>query len=327
MRKTHWAIIAPGNIAENFSLALQGVSSAHLYSVASRNPERAKAFAEKFHYETYADSYEDLLADPKVDAVYIASPHVFHVEQSIQCLQAGKAVLCEKPMSVNADDARRVFEVAKACNRFYMEAVWTRFMPVLAAVRRWIDEGLIGDVQMVQASMGFSVPFNEKHRLYDQKLAGGALLDVGIYPLTFAQWVFQEAPEQITSLAHIGPSGVDERLGITLRYPGAKIATLNAGITSHSNHEAWIFGSKGSIKVPQFWRCQEATLVTANEEKTLYFPHKVNGYEGEIEEVQRCLASGLTESPTMPWAESLAVMGIMDEIRGQIGLTYPMEAP
>ena len=318
----NWGILAPGKIAKKFATALAGVSDAHLYSVASRSPERAEAFAKEFGFETFAQDYEALINDPKVDVIYIASPHTFHVEQSIACLKAGKAVLCEKPMSINARDAQRVFDVAAANNTFYMEAVWSRFMPSLDKVRELINDGAIGEVQTAQASFGIDVPFDETHRLYDKSLAGGALLDVGIYTVTFAQWLMQTMPEKIVANAVIGNTGVDQRTSMSLRYPKGQLITLNSAIDSLSNHEAWIFGSKGRIRMASFWQCQEIMLETEQGQTLIPMPHRINGYEGEIEETNRCLREGKIESERLTWAESLSVMQIMDEARQQIGLRY-----
>jgi len=318
----NWAILAPGNIAKKFATALQGVDDANLYSVASRNIERAQAFADEFGFETVAHDYESLINDPKVDVIYIASPHTFHAEQSIACLNAGKAVLCEKPMSVNAAQAQTVFDAAKANNTFYMEAVWTRFMPSLDKVRELISSGAIGEVQTAQASFGIDVPFNQTHRLYDKSLAGGALLDVGIYTITFAQWLMQKMPEKITASAVLGRTDIDQRTSISLRYSEGQLITLNCAIDSRSNHEAWIFGSKGRIRMPSFWQCQEIMLETDEGETIIPMPHRINGYEGEIEETNRCLREGKIQSERLSWAESLSIMQIMDEARQQIGLRY-----
>ena len=326
MNKINWAIIAPGNIARKFATALQGVESANLYGVASRNVGRANTFADEYGFETVAENYQSLMADPKVDVIYIASPHTFHAEQSIACLNAGKAVLCEKPMSINAAQAKSVFDSAKTNNTFYMEAVWTRFMPMLKKVRELIDSDIIGEIQTAQASFGIDVPFNAEHRLYDPQLAGGALLDVGIYTITFAQWLMQTAPSQIAAISQLGTTGVDERTGIVLRYPEGQVITLNSAITSRTNHEAWIFGSKGHIKMSSFWQCEEIVVSLGKEQQTIKIPHRINGYEGEIEEVNRCLSAGKIESDIFPWSESLTVMEIMDEARKQVGLSYSADS-
>jgi len=326
MTKINWAIIAPGKIARKFAIALQGVDDANLYSVASRDINRARKFAKDFDVDTVAENYEALIADPSVDVVYIASPHTFHAKQSIACLNAGKAVLCEKPMSVNASEARRVFNAAKTNNTFYMEAVWTRFMPMLERVRDLIDMGTIGDIQTAQASFGIDVPFSPEHRLYNPELAGGALLDVGIYTITFAQWLMRCTPIKISALSTFAASGVDDRTGLVLKYPDGQLVTLNSSISSKSNHEAWIFGSHGSIRMSSFWRSEQVTVNTESEQSTISIPHRVNGYEGEIEEVNRCLKAHKIQSDAFPWSESLTVMEIMDEARRQIGLRYPSES-
>jgi len=330
MNTVNWAIIAPGNIAGKFATALQGVANATPYSVASRTPEKAAAFANKHGFETYAASYDELINDPKVDAIYIASPHMLHAEQSIACLKATKAVLCEKPMSVNSQDAQKVVSMARQHNTFFMEAVWTRFMPVHKTIQEWIHKGRIGEVKMVQASFGFAREFTPEHRLFNPQLAGGALLDIGIYPITMAQIALGEMPKKISAIAELGQSGVDENLGMLLHYPQGQIATLSATLKANTSWDAWILGSEGSIHIPLFWFAESATLFsgsmpTLKEVEKCAYPHKVNGYEYEIEEVHRCLEQGLLESPHMSWQESIRVMNIMDEVRSQIGLVYPFE--
>lgn len=330
MNTVNWAIIAPGNIADKFATALQGAANAVPYSVASRTPEKAAAFANKHSFEAYADSYDELINDPKVDAIYIASPHMLHAEQSMACLKAAKAVLCEKPMSVNSHDAQKVVSMARQQNTFFMEAVWTRFMPVHKKIQEWIQTGRVGEVQMVQASFGFAREFTATHRLFDPQLAGGALLDIGIYPITMAQIALGGMPSKISALAALGQSGVDENLAMLLHYPQGQIATLNATLKANTSWDAWIFGSEGCIHIPLFWFAQSATLFTGSmpalkEIEKCTYPHKVNGYEYEIEEVHRCLDQGLLESPHMSWQESIRVLNIMDEVRSQIGLSYPFE--
>jgi len=331
MKNTNWAIIAPGNIAEKFATALQAVNGAHCYSVASRNIQRAQKFADQFGFEKVGESYQALISDPKVDAVYIASPHMLHAEQSISCLNAGKAVLCEKPMTVNSQEARKVIEAARQNNTFFMEAVWTRFMPIHRKVREWISQGQIGETEMLQASFGVAMNYGPEHRIFNSELAGGALLDLGIYPITMAQIAFAEAPSKISALAEIGVTGVDENLGMVLHYSQGQIATLNASVRATTSCDAWIFGSAGRIHLPLFWCAEVATLyknddTTPREVEKHQHAHAVNGYEYEIEEVQRCLNTGLLESPLLPWNESLTTMKIMDEVRSQIGLKYPFEA-
>ena len=331
MSNCYWGIIAPGNIAAKFAAALREVEGAVLYSVASRDPARAKAFAKENGFAQAASSYQELINDPKVDVIYIASPHNLHAEQSMACLRAGKPVLCEKPMTVNQAQALAVTEIALEQNVFYMEAVWTRFLPVYQRIRQWLDAGEIGDVKMIQAGFGFNFPFDLKSRLYDPNLAGGALLDVGIYPITFAQWVMQDQyPLRVSALGSLGASGVDECSAVTLQYADGQIATLTSTVLADTVYDAWIIGSKGKIKVPMFWCAESAQLIRGSREDSqivdsIEVPHQPNGYEGEIKEVQRCLAEGAIESPSLPWSSSVQVMQIMDEVRSQLGLVYPFE--
>jgi dihydrodiol dehydrogenase / D-xylose 1-dehydrogenase (NADP) len=245
----------------------------------------------------------------------------------MDCLAAGKAVLCEKPMSINALEAAKVFAIAEQKQAFYMEAVWTRFMPIYKQVRAWLEQGKIGQVQMIQASFGFSFA-NKKSadsRLLNLDLAGGALLDMGIYPITFAQWVMQQAPIEIVAKGNLGKTGVDEKTAMLLTYSNNEMAVLSTTLCADTNYDAWILGSEGRIKVPMFWCAESAELFTHESHETAQAPHLVNGYEWEIEEVHACLDAGLLESRQMPWSASLETMRIMDEVRAQIGLRYPME--
>lgn len=332
MLKTRWGIIAPGNIAAKFAAALREVDNAVLYSVASRDVAKAQSFAAKHGFLHTADSYQDLINDPNVDVIYIASPHNLHAEQTLACLQAGKPVLCEKPMTVNSAQAAEVTKAASENNTFYMEAVWSRFLPVYKRIRQWIDNGDIGDIQLIQASFGFNFPFDPKSRLFDPNLAGGALLDVGIYPITFAQWVMQDQyPTSISAVGSLGVTGVDERSAIALQYRGGQIATLTSTVLADTVYDGWIIGSKGKIKVPMFWCAESAQLISGSRADidvvdSVHLPHQPNGYEGEILEVQRCLEQGELQSPLLPWSSSLSVMNVMDEVRDQLGLIYPFEA-
>ena len=330
MTEIRWGIIAPGNIAASFAAALNGIDTAVCYAVAGRDSGRARAFANHHGFHKSYGDHRQLLADPSVDAVYIASPHSAHEAHALASLQAGKATLCEKPMTVNRHQAKHVLAAATASNTFFMEAVWTRFMPIYADIREWLDQGRIGDVKMVQASFGIQVDYDPTHRLYDANLAGGATLDVGIYPITLSQWVFQQQPVSIKAVGHLGDSGVDEQVAVVMRYADGQLSQLGAAITGQTPHDAWIIGSHGKIQIhPQFWSSESATLTVNDrghqDSQTISRPHAVNGYEYEIREVHRCLEAGLKQSQKMPWATSLLIIETMDEIRAQLGLQYPFE--
>ncbi|MBX2848650.1 MAG: Gfo/Idh/MocA family oxidoreductase, partial [Acidiferrobacterales bacterium] len=208
---------------------------------------------------------------------------------------------------------------------FFMEAVWSRFMPVWQQVRTWLDSGAIGEIKIVQANFGFYRDYDDKERLFNPDVGGGALLDVGIYPITFAQWVMREVPVKIYAAAQFAQSRVDGSNSLILHYSNGAMAALNSSIEAVTTQEAWIYGSKGKIHLPFFWRAEEATLFVDDEAEKVRLPHRINGYEYEIEEVNRCISLRQKESETMPISESKNVMTIMDQARAQFGLTYPCE--
>lgn len=321
-----WGILGCGNIARQFANGLAALDDAQLIAVGSRSVENADAFADQFSVPRRHSSYEKLVNDPEADAIYVATPHPFHQEHSILCLNAGKAVLCEKPFAINADQAEAVIQVAREKKVFLMEAMWTRFLPIVVQVREWIAEGAIGEPRMLSADFGFRAGVNPEGRLFNLALGGGALLDVGIYTLSFASMVFGPNPDRIESMANLGETGVDEQTAILLGYEGGQMALLSTAIRTSTLHEARIIGTEGAILLhPAFWKGERATLQAGGEEKTVEMPLEGNGYNYEATEVARCLRAGELESPTIPLDETLALIKLMDQIRAQWGLKYPME--
>jgi dihydrodiol dehydrogenase / D-xylose 1-dehydrogenase (NADP) len=322
-----WGILGPGNIAKKFATGLAAVPDARLVAVGSRDAGRAKAFAHEFAAEKYYGSYEELVADAEVDVVYVASPHSGHCEHTLLCLNAGKAVLCEKPFAINEREALRMVECARANNLFLMEAIWMRFMPVQTQVRKWIQQGTIGEPRMVQADLGFRAPFQPESRLLNPSLGGGSLLDVGIYPLAFTSMVFGEEPQAVTGYADMGQTGVDEQAVMTLGYTRGRLAQLACGVRTRTSQAAWIYGTEGMIHLPEpFWHGTRAVLHPGEKTEVVFdHPHRANGYEYEAEEVGRCLRVGLKESPLMKLEETLWLARTMDQLRTQWGLRYPME--
>ena len=246
------------------------------------------------------------------------------------CLEAGKAVLCEKPFTVNAEQAKALIACAQKHKQFLMEAMWTRFIPVMVQVREWLAEGVIGEPRMLTADFGNQVPMtveNMKGRLFAPKLAGGALLDIGVYTVSLASMVFG-APTKIASLAHIGETGVDEQSGILLSYDSGQIANLSCAITTRTSQDARIFGTKGAIHIPNFSRATSATLeVIGKEPLHIEIPFTDNGFEYQAIEVINCLRAGKLESDVMPLDESLSIIKTMDTVRAQWGLEYPPFSP
>lgn len=321
-----WGILAPGNIAHQFARGLSVLPDAELIAVGSRSKERADKFADEFDIPRRYGSYHDLVSDPDVDAIYVATPHTFHKECSILCLKAGKAVICEKPFAVNVEQVKEMIACARECKQFLMEAIWTRFIPVMVKVREWLADGAIGEPRMLTADFGFRAGVNPEGRLFNPELGGGGLLDVGIYTIAMAYMVFGGAPSKITSLANMGETNVDEQAAMLLGYDTGQMALLSCAIRTTTPQEARIMGTDGSIFIPNFWHATSATLhATGKEPEQIEMPFKGNGYENEAMEVMRCLREGKLESDVVPLSESLSIMETMDSLRAQWGLKYPME--
>ena len=321
-----WGILGPGNIAKKFATGLQAADNAELVAVGSRSQERADAFADQFGASKRHACYEALVEDPDVDAIYVSTPHPFHKENSILCLEAGKPVLCEKPFAINQQDAREAVEVARSKGVFLMEAMWTRFLPITVKVREWIASGAIGDVRMLYADFGFRAGINPEGRLFKPALGGGGLLDVGIYPISYASMIFGGQPMTISSQAHIGETGVDEQAAAVFGYDDGALALISCGVRIKTPHDAKILGTDGMITLhPSFWNGTTATLSAGGKEEVVELPLKGNGYEYEAEEVARCVRAGKLESDVVPLDETPALMQTLDTMRAQWGLKYPME--
>ena len=320
-----WGILATGRIAGVFARGLADAGS-DLVAAGSRRQETADAFGDEFRVPRRHASYEALAADPEVDVVYVSSPHPMHCENTLLLLEHGKAVLCEKPFTINAAEARRVIVEARRRQLFLMEAMWTRYIPAVARVRELIAAGAVGEPRMVQADFGFRAHLNPEGRLFNPDLGGGALLDIGIYVLSLASMVFGPRPRDVASTAHLGETGVDEQAGMTLRWPGGELAVLSCAVRTSTPGEARIFGTEGSLLLHSpFFKCSTLTLKRGDEEERLEIPVEGNGYNYQALEVERCLREGRLESETMPLDESLALMELMDRLRAQWGLVYPTE--
>jgi predicted dehydrogenase len=321
-----WGILGTGNIAHQFARGLPFADDAELVAVGSRSQETADAFGDEFDIPRRHPSYEALAADAGVEAVYVSTPHSLHRDNSILLLEQGKAVLCEKPFTINAGEARAVVDVARQRDVFLMEAMWTRYVPAVVRARELIAEGDIGDVRMVQADFGFRAGVNPEGRLFNPALGGGALLDVGIYVLSMASMVLGPHPEQVQSATTLGETGVDEQSGILLRYAGGELALLSCAVRTSTAVEARVIGTDGSILLHSpFFKCGALTVRRGGDEELIELPLEGNGYNYEAIEVGRCLRDGLKESSAMTLDETVALMELMDRIRAQWGLVYPME--
>jgi len=325
-----WALVGPGAIARRFAAALKGVPGARLAAVASRDGDRATAFARAWgDAGTVAGDLAAALARPNVHAVYVCTPHPHHAAAVHAALEAGKPVLCEKPLTPSAAATRPLVELAAARRVFLMEAVWTRFLPIYDQVRAWLDAGAIGPVHAMQSSFVIDRPFQPGNRRYTAALGGGALLDIGIYNITVSRMVLPGVAVQGWDLrALLGVENVDVQLTGTLDFGAGRTSQFHCGWYGTADNSFRILGECGHIVVHGggFWQSTAATLVRADEApQTVEAPFRVNGFEYEIEEAMRCVRAGLTESPRLPPAESLAIVELMDAMRARIGVRYPFE--
>lgn len=327
-----WGILGPGAIARVFATAIDGLDGHEIAAVGSRDPQRALAFsAERGYVDAEAGTYGDLVRSESVDAVYVASPHPGHLEHAALALRHGKAVLCEKPLCVNASEARRLCAIARERGRPLLEAMWTRFLPATQRAADWIANGTIGEPSRVVCSFGFRAAFDPESRLYDPELGGGSLLDIGCYTLSLASLVFGERVTggnipQIEVRADLAPSGVDEHCKIVLRFGDGAEAYLESSISRAVSATGVIQGDRGRIVIPDFWRAQTLKLECETQDvATLECPFLCNGYEYQALELARMLRDGDIESPLLPHAESIGLIELMDDLRRRMGVQYPFE--
>lgn len=318
-----WGILGTGKIARAFATALGDVPGAVLAAVASRSLEKAQAFAQEFNAAAAYASYQELADAEGIDLVYVATPHPQHAENALMALRAGKGVLVEKPFTMNLREAEQVVTLARSRRLFLMEAMWTRFLPAFDEVRRIIASGEIGTVHQVVADFGFTANFGPEHRAFNPELGGGALLDLGIYPLSIATALLGPVSE-IRAQAELGATGVDVQTGFTLRHEGGGLSVSSCSFQARTPCELTVSGTRGHVRMnTMFHRAKSVTVsLEDGSTRTVDTPYLGNGYVHEVMEAQRCFSAGLLESPGMKLEETLALMGVMDEIRRQIGLAY-----
>ena len=327
MKEIKWGIMGTGVISTTFATALNSMENTKLLGIASRSLNKAKDFAEKFQIEKAFASYEDMVKDADIDVIYIGTPHTEHKANAELCIKNGKAVLCEKPFTINASESEYLFSLAKEHKVFIMEAMWTKFLPTTIKVKQWIKEGRIGRVKHIRANFGYQAPYDAGSRLFNPDLAGGALLDVGVYPITYVVHMLDRLPDKIISSAEFGKTNVDDQNIIIMKYKDGILADLSSSVAVELGYDAMIIGEEGKIAVPKFWSADEAYLYNQKNELIESFkePHHENGYEYEAYEVNRCLRENKLESDKLPFIDTLEVMRIMDKIRQEWGLLYPRE--
>ena len=320
-----FGVIGAGNIARTFCDAMQVVEEGSLYAIASRDLTRAQDYQRTYGFDKAYESYETLFQDPNVDCVYVATPHGLHYEQMMLALDYKKHLLCEKAFTLNEAQAQAVFDKARAQGCFVMEAMWTRFLPTIQALQGALSEGVLGEITRVEAALCFDLQKPDDHRVLAKALGGGALLDVGIYPITFANLVLG-APSSFEATMTPASTGVDGSNEMTYHYPKA-VAVLKSSVLTQGDPTARIEGTKGYAVVPNFWSTTQATLYDWQDQvlMSIDMPHEVNGFEYEIREVIQRLHAGDLESAWMSHQTTLAILKQMDAIRARWNLTYPQE--
>jgi predicted dehydrogenase len=319
-----WGILSTGRIAKKFAEALSSVNNSELYAVASRNLESAQQFAEEYNVPRTYGSYVELMQDPMVDVIYIATPHNLHFQNTMDSLKHGKHVLCEKPFAINYGEVSKMIDKAKEKNLFLMEALWSRFLPNIIKTKELIDSGVIGKVKLVNAAFCILSQNGNEHRHFNKTLGGGTLLDIGIYNVFLSLFLLGK-PKSINSVAGIGQTGVDTNLNITFKYDDDLISVMYSSFLAASPIFAEIHGEKGKIILEHVYFCPgKVKVVLNNGEETIHdFNFIGNGYNYEAQEVVNCILNGETESKVMSFDNSIELIKIMDEIRNQIGLVYP----
>jgi len=322
-----WGILSTGTIAKKFAETLNGMKGEAIFAgVASRDIEKAKAFAKEYGTATAFGSYEEMAASNEIDAVYIATPNVFHFEHAILCLEGGKHVLCEKPFTTNAEDAVKLYEAAKARNLMIMDGLWTMHLPMYAKIRQFISEGAIGEVRHIRAEFGFAPAGARKDFKLDASLGGGSLLDVGIYNIGFAAMVLGISPSTIQSHLSICDQGTDDLASVLLSYQGGSTASLTSSIGARMPVEGVIFGSKGLIHLPNYQVATTMTLQPQDGEPIEYnMPFEINGFEYQVREFTKCVEQGLLESSKLSPEFSVGIIQILDDIRKANGLRFSFE--
>lgn len=316
MKKIRWGIIGTGNIAHSLARDFSFVKHGMLSAVASRSENNAKKFADEFNIPITFGSYHELYNSQDIDAVYIATPHNFHFQNSSDALRAGKAVMCEKPISIDPEECRKLIEVARSTGTYLMEAMWTYFLPPILKAQKWITEGRIGKVKYVKADFGFKANVDKESRLFDPESAGGALLDIGIYPIALISLILNDFPENVSVFHKKTATGVDAEETMIFEYSDGVLANLSASILYKLPNEALIIGDEGYIRIPDFFMAKECFLYKEDEIKDRFSDQsKCVGYNYEIDAVNMDLIEGKKESAVVPLEMSLKIQELMSMVK------------
>lgn len=320
-----FGILAPGNIARSMAKAVSELEGMECYAVASRDYGRAENFAKQWGFAKAYGSYQELAEDPQVELIYVASPHSHHYQHTKLCLEHNKHVLVEKAFTVNAAQAEELIRLSQEKGLLLAEAIWTRYMPSRKMIDDILASGVLGKVTSLTANLGYILPHVE--RMQNPELAGGALLDLGVYPINFALMAFQGEVEKIDATAIMSPRGVDWMNSITLSFADGKMAVLHSDMLAQTDRQGVISGDQGYLEVQNINNCEEIRVFDLDRKMTACYqvPEQINGYEYEVLSCKKAIEEGKCECPEMPHSETLRVMRILDHIRRQWGMVFPCE--
>lgn len=326
-KKYNWAILGCGKIAAKFSADLKLLPNAKLYAASARDLARAQEFADQNGFEKAYGCYEEMVADPLVDIVYVATPHSHHHQHTLLCLKNKKAVLCEKAFAINLQEANEMIECARENNTFLMEAFWTGFQPSWKKAMEILNSGSIGAIKIIRSDFAFNAVFDPQKRLYNTDLGGGSLLDIGIYPV-YASLATLGKPSEIRTMTDFCSTGAEETILMSFRYPGGQMASLSSSFACHSSIETEFWCEKGILKLNRRWFTPTTVSVwhadTQSEEHIEVEKHEGSGYQFEAAQVMKCLDEGKTESDCMPLSFTADLMETLDRVRKDAGIVFPL---
>ena len=319
-------ILGAGSIAHKMAETVSSMEKVETYAVASRSLEKAEEFAKQYQIPKAYGNYEAMLMEPSVDLIYVATPHSHHYEHVKMCLEHGKHVLCEKAFMVNSSQAKEVAEIAREKNLLLAEAIWTRYMPSRSLIRAAVDSGIIGEVTSLTANLGYVI--KDKERLIKSELGGGALLDLGVYPINFALMVFGDDYQDVSAQAVLSDQGIDLQNSITMRWRDGRMAVLHSNMQALTDRRGIIYGDKGYLVVENINNCEAISAYDRNRVliKQYEIPEQITGYEYEVEACRKAIERGAVECGEMPLADSIAVMELVDRIKEILGIHYACEA-
>lgn len=317
MHKIRWGIVGTGRIAHTFAQDMPATSNGIVQAVAARSGSSAHRFADEYGIPVAHEGYDALYSDPDVDAVYVATPHTFHLQNASDALRAGKAVLCEKPLTVDARECQQLIAVARQSSAYLMEAMWTWFLPAIQKAKEWVDAGRIGKIVRIQSDFGYPLAYGANKREFNAELAGGCLLEMGVYPVALTALFAERDPDEISVTARHAPNGVEDDLVATFAYPDF-VASLGTSFRAKLRNWAYVIGDEAYVAIPDFWPANGCQLWVLDEMVDSFDDgRKTNGFDYQVEAVNKDLAAGRKESNVMPLSASLRFQSHMDLIRSK----------